>query len=338
MNKKHALDENTLHRAETAVIAVLPSSVEVQVPKSKSSADMIVNGQPISIKWAGKGHLGDVRRILSTGPQPDIVVAQKMSPGARGELAKAGVSWVDEAGFAEVVVGLIVVSRTGSPTSTKVRIKRWSPSVIAITEAILCGVAPTVSNTLSATGLSEGSCTNALRFLTDQGMLESEVERGPMSARRVVDTQKLLDAYIDAVERSPSGLSLEVGVIGRDPVKELVEIGKRWDHENIAWTSTGLIAAEVIAPLITSVSSMEVYVGAKTIVGLEAVAKKAGLLPIRGGRLKLKPFPSVAVRNMSEVVHGISVAPWPRIYADLLSAGVRGEDAAEHLLEVILGK
>lgn len=336
MKKYHSLNESTVSRAESAVIAVLPSSVEIQIPKDKNSADMIVNGQPLNIKWAGKGYLGDVRRVLSMSrDRPDIVVAQKISPGARKELIDAGVSWVDEGGSAEIVIGLIVVSRTGSPSKNKIEIKRWTPSVMAITEAILSGVKATVSDTASATGLSEGSCTNALRFLTNQGLIESTAMRGPKSARRIKDERKLIDAYVSAVEKTPLSLSLQVGIVGRDPVSELVEIGKRWHKAGIGWTSTGLIAANEIAPLLTSISSAEVYVSAKTIIGLEAIARKAELVPIEGGRLTLRPFPTIAVRTMSREVSGIQVAPWVRVYADLLRVGVRGEDAAEHLLEVI---
>ena len=336
MKKQRSMDERTVNRAEAAVIAVLPSSVNVEVPEDKYSADIIVNGQSLNIKWAGKGYLGDVRRILGMGrPWPDIVVAQKMSPGARKELADAGVSWVDETGSAEITIGLIVVSRMGIPLRNRTEIKRWTPSVMAVVEAIFCGTKPTVSATESATGLSEGSCTNALGFLTRKGLLESEVKRGPKSDRKVVDEQKLLDAYVSAVETTPSGLSLQVGLVGRDPVSELAEIGMRWNELNVAWASTGLVAANVIAPFITSVTSVEVYVSAKTIIGLEAVAKKAGLRPIKGGRLMLRPFPTISIRTMSRKIDGLQVAPWPRIYADLLHTGVRGEDAADHLLEVI---
>lgn len=336
MKKQHPLDESIGHRAEAAVIAVLPGSVEIEIPEDKYNVDMIVNGQPLNIKWAGKGYLGDVRRILGMGrPWPDIVVVQKISPGARKELADAGVSWVDENGSAEIIIGLILVSRTGMPSRSRTEIKRWSPSVMAIAEAILCGIKPTVSNAESATGLSEGSCANALKFLTNQGHLESEVKRGPKSARKVIDEQKLLDAYVSAIETKPLGLSLQVGLVGRDPVSELVEIGMRWKKLNVAWASTGLIAANVIAPFITAVNSVEVYVNAKTIVGLEAVAKKANLLPIEGGRLTLRPFPTIAVRTMSKEIDDLQIAPWPRIYVDLLHTGVRGEDAADHLLEVV---
>jgi hypothetical protein len=83
---------------------------------------------------------------------------------------------------------------------------------------------------------------------------------------------------------------------------------------------------------------VEVYVDAKTIAGLGAVAAEAALRPIAGGRLTLRPFPTLAARRLASEIGGLHVAPWPRVYADLRAFGVRGEEAAEHLRDVIRGR
>lgn len=91
----------------------------------------------------------------------------------------------------------------------------------------------------------------------------------------------------------------------------------------------------MFAPYLTTVTTAEVYVDRKTIAGLEAAAAVAGLQPIEGGRLILRPFPTVTAKSLAAVTGGLSLAPWPRVYADLRVLGVRGEEAAEHLREVI---
>ena len=336
MMQKHPADQDKGRRAEQTVLAVFPRSTKVDRPARNSGADLTVNGQPLTIKWVGQGHLGDIRPVLKQRRnRPNIIVARQMSPGARKALSEAGIGWVDETGAAEIAIGSIIVSRTGTSPDRIARPRRWAPAVMAIAEAVLCGVKATVSDTQAVTGLSAGSCINALRFLSDQTLLEADAERGRSSARRVADAGKLLKAYATAVEALPPSLKLQLGVAWRDPVTSIIEAGKKWRKANVTWATTGAAAASVIAPYLTAVTNAAIYVNADTIVGLEAIAMDAGLRPIEGGRLTIRPFPTVAVRALAQETKGLQVAPWPRIYVDLRNEGVRGEEAAEHLLEVI---
>ncbi len=266
---------------------------------------------------------------------PDIVVAVSMSPGARRALADAKIGWIDETGAAEIAIGSIIVSKSGRPVERDQRITDWTPAVLAVTEAILCGTKPTVAATQQATDLSSGSCTNALRFLTEQDLLTAAAQRGRDSGRRIADFNLLLRSYASAVSAADPPLVVQVGVVWRDPVPGLVKTGEHWDSRGRAWACTGVVAAQVLAPHLTAVGSADVYVDADTFAGLEAVAAEAGLEPIEGGRLSLRPFPTVASRTLSTRRRGLNVVPWPRVYADLRLIGVRGEEAAEHLLEVM---
>lgn len=157
-------------RAREALLNVLPSSVAVDVRTgSDEAADLVVAGQALDVKWAGEGNLGDLRRLAARRKsRPVIVVARRLSPASRQLLSEAGIGWVDETGAAEIAVGTLVVSRTGRPQPAD-GLKGWTPAVLAVAEALLCGVRATVSATEVATGLSTGSCTAALRFLANEG-------------------------------------------------------------------------------------------------------------------------------------------------------------------------
>lgn len=325
-------------RAADVVRAVLPRAAKVRTIRTDPEVDMIINDHSFQIKWIGDGRLGDAKRVLATRRgRPDIVVARHLSPGAREMLGEAGIGWVDETGAAEIASGTILVSRSGRLPKSAELPKRWTPSVVAVAEALLCGVKATVLATENATGLSNGSCTTALRMLTNIGLLKASAGRGRNSARQVVDDDHLLDVYASAVESLPPSISLQCGVIWRDTISGLTKIGERWDKAKIPWASTGAVAATVIAPHLTTVNAAMVYVNADTILDLEAIAAAAGLRPIEGGRLTLRPFPTVTAWRLATMIDGLWVVPWPRAYVDVRNVGVRGEDAAEHLREVISG-
>ncbi|MGE0878668.1 MAG: hypothetical protein AB7L13_07255 [Acidimicrobiia bacterium] len=321
------------NRAETALLSVLPRAA-----RARRTVDGVgVGGQLLDVEWVGEGQLGDVAPLLAARrPKRNlVVVARRLSPGARAALSDAGIAWVDETGAAEIAIDTIVVSRTGVVDKPVPKPAGWAPAVLAVAEAALVGVKPTASAMQEATGLSVGSCVNGLKVLTEFGLLEASATRGRHSARRVTDPDRFLSAYAIAAPALTDDLRLEVGVTWRDFADGLKTAAHAWKREGIEYAATGVLAAGLIAPLLTTIATVEVYVSAETIVGLEAVALAAKLKPITGGRLVLRPFPTVSANRLSTNVDGLRVAPWPRVYVDLEHAGVRGEEAAEHLKEVV---
>lgn len=329
----------TTERAVDALRHVLPTSADVRYEVAGDEPDLVVNGCALELRWVGRGRLGDARQLLHDARVSDrlIAVAREFSPGAKNALSEQGVGWLDETGAAEIAVESIVVSRTGRPTKQPDSEARWTPSVLATAEALLCGSTATVSSIEEITGLSTGSCTKALRTLTQLGLLASNADRGPTSGRHVTDPTALLEAYVTADKARRPAIELVVGALWRDAVVGLAQIGERWTAGDIGWASTGAVASAVIAPFLTTIDTAVVYVDTETIAGLEATARTADLVPIEAGRLTLRPFPTVSTRRLSTLVDGLQVAPWPRVYADLQHIGVRGEEAAEHLREVVGG-
>lgn len=339
MARDHLTEPSVSHRVETAVRAAFPRSVKVRAIARDSGTDLVVNGIAIQAKWLGEGGLRQVREILTRKrDRPDIIVARRVSPGAREALSQAGIGWVDETGAAEIVLGSIVISKSGHAEPARQKSDRWTPAVLAVAEALLCERKATVSAMREATKLSSGSCTQSLSVLTRLGLLSAVAARGRDSARKVVDANQLLDAYAAAAVAMPPAPSIRVGVTWREIAAGLGEVGKQWKKAGLDWVATGTAAASVIAPYITSVTTADVYIGAKTIASLHAAADLVGLRPIDGGRLTLRPFPTVTTRLLAEERDGLRVAPWPRVYVDLRAAGVRGEEAAEHLREFRHGR
>ncbi len=324
-------------RIEAAIRAVMPKSLKIHVTGDNTQADVRINGTAIHALWLPSGGLREAKAVLTRRPKPNVVVASQLSLGAREALANAGVGWLDGTGAAEIALGTLVVSRSGLRPQPPRRTSRWTPVVLAVAEALLCGSLATVEGVVRVTGLSAGACTYALRTLEEFGLVVSSARRGRASARRLSDLNILLDAYaVEAVAptRAPA---LRVGVTWQEIIPGLGAAGRGWSKAGRPWAVTGVAAASLLAPYLSTITSAEVYLEARTLVELEAAALEVNLRPIDGGRLLLRPFPTVTTRRLAETRQGLRIAPWPRVYADLRATGVRGEEAAEHLREVLHG-
>lgn len=210
-------------RLERAVRAVLPAGGLV-ITKAVGDGRIQVDaaGGRFIATWIGEGWLRDARSALAAGEsRADIVVARRMSPGARSAVAQAGLGWVDESGGAEIALPGLLVSRSGRPDPKVQRSPRWTRSVVGTAEALLLGTRPTVAEVEAVTGLSAGSATKALAVLTELGLLRSGAARGRRSAREIDDRDGLLDAYAAAATALSPTLSLRVGLGGRDLISEL---------------------------------------------------------------------------------------------------------------------
>jgi hypothetical protein len=322
-------------RAVSALEAVLPPGTEVKVTASDGrDVSVSVAGRRLRLRWLPVGWPRQLAEALRLKPRPDIVAARQLSPGARALARQEGVGWVDESGAAEISAGTIVISRTGTPALPLDSKVGWRPTTLAVCEVLLSGCLATVSAVVTATGLSTSGVATALKFLDDQGFLAGDADRGPQSRRHVADGDGLMDAYAAAAERLRSPVSIRAGVVWRDPLAAVAEIGRRWDETSIEWAVTSALSAAVWAPAMTEIAPMEIYVTGKTPGDLRKAASAAGLQDMEGGRLVLRPFPTPAgARVTTELKLGLRSVLWPRAYADLRTTGVRGEDAAENLRE-----
>ena len=332
----------THQRAASALRAVLPDRTPVRehsVDGAHRDVLVTVAGRELRLRWLPVGWPRQVAEALQHHPRPHLLAAPRLSPGARKAAAAAGVGWVDESGAAEIDLPNLVVSRTGDPADRSDANAGWRPATLAVCEALLTGCATaTVSSVTDATGLAMSTAATALKFLEHDGFLAGDAARGREAGRRVSDRQALLDAYAAAASRLRAPISIPVGVLWRDPVAGAIEAGSHWTRANLDWAATSALSAAVLAPVQTEIAPMEIYVSARTPGDLRRAAATAGLQEINGGRLTLRPFPTPAGSTLTVAIaiaidDQLRSVLWPRVYADLRTTGVRGEDAAEHLRE-----
>ena len=316
---------------------MLPRAAKVRSHGASDGIGIDVNGTRFYARWTGARTTGDVslqqvREVLlhhSDGPL--VVVGRRISSGARDRLSRAGIGWVEETSSAEIAFDGLVVSRHGRNVLQPRRSWGWPRSVLALAEALLCGVRPTVLATMEATGLSAGSCAQGLSFLTRLRFLTADAARGRSSARRIVDADDLLDSYSGATGETQTDVSVPVEVVGNDMIRVLTAASRKWDLAGILWAATGSLAAQVLAPSRARLINADVFVAADTRCSIVAIAAIAGFRPTRWGRLTLRPFPTVTTRRLTDEKLGIRLAPWPRVYADLCSGGTWAKKAAENL-------
>lgn len=321
-------------RALRALEAILPSGAHVKVLADQDDRDLIVSvaGRKLRLRWLPVGWPRQVAEALRRRPRPDIIAAPRLSPGARHLAGQQEVGWLDESGAAEIATGSLLISRTGHPAVPLDSSLGWRPATLAICEVLLAGHPATVSAVADRTGLAVSTVAESLKFLDSQGFLSTHAARGPLSRRYISDENALMDAYAAAAERLQTPVSIRVGVLWRDPVNSAIETGRSWKAFGTHWAITSALSASVLAPFQTEIAPMEIYLAGRTPGDLRNAATAAGLREIEGGRLILRPFPTPANGTITfEPMPGLVSVLWPRVYADLRTVGVRGEEAAEHL-------
>jgi hypothetical protein len=311
-------------RVRRILVASLPQNLRVSVAPGQGDAspryDVTVQAGATDHRfiagWAGEGWPADVEELIRHVPEVEVAVATNLSEGARDALARLGVGWIDEAGHAAInrTSGLVVSREPAHPWSRPKPSARWSRSTLAVAEAALSGVVPTVEN-----------------------LERPQALRGPMSGRRIVDTDALLDAYATAAAelRSKKPLFLVHRLWIGDAVETLrTEIAPALGASTNSWAVTGSAASVFLAPYLSDVTTLELYVDGDLFSDREGLANRLGGRVVeRGHVIEVRELPTM-MSAKGPVIAGVSLALPVRVYADLRAAGGRAAEAAQHLLEV----
>ncbi len=290
--------------------------------------------------WTSEGWPADVERLLRLAPNVDVVAARSVSVGARESLAERGVGWFDETGGAHLTLpsGLVVVRDANSEHQPPVGEARWARSTVAVAEAVLSGTEPRVDTVQHATGLSRGATAKALVQLENDGLLKRATARGPGSARRVADASGLLDRYSTAVAAlSGKAPVVRLHRLWDDPIESLIhDLAPGLVVEHVAWAATGVVASMLLAPYLSNLTVVELYVDESLTFDVARLADLLGARQVdRGHRIEVRALPNLITATAGPVIDGVRCAPPARVYADLLARGGRAGEAAQHLREVL---
>lgn len=352
------------NRAVRALEAVMPDQVVAEWDVDLRDGDVPVVYLPLAhphrlvVAWVGEGFPQDVRSAIEShrgrlGVDDALVlVGRRMSKGAQEHLREQRVSWVDERGQAEIIQppGLVVVRGPLSGRLQRIEPEiRWTRSTGAVAESLLSWYAENWAHQSSQvevprpSELAEGAhwstpqVARVLQQFDANGWTEKVgPERGPGATRILRDPGALLSAWAGWYRRRPLE-STSTHVVWRD-AEQFWNDDLRTRLPANAWALSGWLGLAQVAPFMTSIPTITCYLEAAAYDHyLPSLMEAAGLREVEtGSRVKfIRAEPHVL--NWSVRESPDRVVSNVRLYGDLLRAGVRGEDAAEHLRETSIG-
>jgi len=172
-----------------------------------------------------------------------------------------------------------------------------------------------------------------LTRLEAEGILAVE-GAGPSRVRRVTNPTALIDLWAEEnVERPTRTLA---HLLAQTPQRLVRELGLGLGRSRIDYALTGAAAGSLVAPFITAVPVVEVWVQATAAV--EQICDAAGADRVADGHnvvfLQAKDDAPLAFR---EQVHDLWVVNRFRLYVDLRRDPRRGPEQAEHLRREVIG-
>jgi Transcriptional regulator, AbiEi antitoxin, Type IV TA system len=344
--------------AQSILLRVLPDDLQARLDGTLVVGNVAQRQLRMRPVWSGQGFPADVKRALSIVEPDDgaitVVVARKMSDGAKKYLIDHHVAWADASGYAEIAVPdwfYLARLRPANVIAAQPREFKWSPSIAIVGEYILSrrleipqlreGVWDTVDRVGSiseATNISYGQVAKTLSALDSEGYTAKVgPERGPNSSREIKDRGRLLSDWAGSYSRAGRrGRQAELHVPWRDTFEstDLIERTLRSDR----WAVSGWAAADAIAPFTTSLPDLLVYVPDSDFdTSLEAIKSDPNVTPVeRGGRIRFCSTESFAFQFVKRI-NGRPVVSPIRVYADLVRLAGRGAEAADHLREAAIG-
>jgi hypothetical protein len=343
-------DDRLARRIRDATVTVLadlsmmPPKVEVEprLGQTTSVFDVIIHSDRAEHRftagWAGKGWKPDIERLLAV-TRVQVVYAASISDEAKEWLRNRRLGWLDETGAANIALptGLVLKCEGHKHTTQHPPKDRWTKAMLAAVEAILAGSPPTVEAVEEAVAISRGASASALSRLEQQGLLDRPGrKRGRGISRRVVDMDLLIDRYAEAAAdfRSKQKVVMLHRLLA-DPLQTLAaEIGPALNTEGATWAVSGPAASTLLAPYLGDVTTLDLYVDHRLFAAKDHLAiLMGGRVVEKGHRVEVRELPT-AMSARGPEVNGVHVALPARVYADLVAAGGRAAEAANHLREV----
>ncbi len=344
--------DTVIYRMTRALSQIVERPVEPVAAGNDGRWGVIVSAggadHRLELVWAGEGWPADVEEVLAGIPAPWprqlLVVARRFSTGALDLLLEHDANWVDETGRARIEgpTGLLVIRDAERKVDETRAVRfRWSSSSIDIAELLLTQPSEKINAVEIAErlGWSHAQTTSVLRRFDKEGWTAKlGAGRGPTGVRRLAAAASLLDAWAAHVGGGEHERVLTHRVL-RDPMTFLRDELAPVLTDSMPWAASGWAGLEVAAPFVTAVPVLQIYVPREASADgrLRTAMQAVGLREVdEGARVEFWTAAATAL-SLSSTTAGVPVVSAPRLYADLRALGGRGEEAAQHVREELVG-
>ncbi len=351
MKNIQVVKNRTLDPWAIAALRQVPGTQGVEVAPEGSGADLVLRvaglRRLVFVELKRHADAATAHALGASVPARErsrwLLAAETTTAGARDALAAQGIGYVDAAGNAKIEMpGLIV--RTGAFSAGAVIAAPKAPPVPTrlagkaglVAQALLLDRdrAWRVGDLADVADVSDGLAHRVLARLEKAGVVASE-GRGPAKTRRVTSPAALLDLWAEEdVERRVRQTAAYL--LGRPGGDLSALASERLTSARIAHAVTGVAAAAVVAPVLTSIPVVQLRVTG--LVDTSTVIKALDARPAEEGfNLVLVQADGDLGLKFRRMVHGRWVAAATRIYLDALRDPRRGREQADEFRRVVLG-
>lgn len=315
---------------------------------TRPDAEISIEGRtrPIVLETKRRVDAANVHAIVALARRTPkgrdfILVAEHTSEGARQILEANGVAYLDGLGNASIRLPGVFV-RTGSFSVAAAIVARQSVKARLAGKAGLIAQALLldrdrswrVADMAAEAGVSTGLAHRVLARLEDATILAAD-GIGPRKVRRIANPGALLDLWSEE-EKEQGARRTAAFVLARPGARTAVLLSERLAGAGITHAITGIAAAALLAPALTSVPVTQVRVTA-AIPASDVLHALEARQTEEGSNLVIVQGVDDAELRFRREVDGIWLAADTRIYLDSLRDPRRGKEQAQVFRESVLG-
>lgn len=296
---------------------------------------------PIAVEFKRRANAATARQLVdqadTLADTPLLMVAGETTAEARAILEAHGIGVIDGLGNAHLELpGLLFHLEGNRPRRratgpiTPIRL-RGKAGIAAQALLLQPDRNWKVQDLAKEAGVATGLAHRVLARLEEEGVVAAEGS-GPQRVRRVTNRAALLDLWAEEqLERPRRTLG---HLLAQTPQQLIQQLGTNLGRAGIDYALTGAAAANLVAPFVTAVPVVEVWVAETA--APEQLGAAAG--PVTEGQnvvfLQGKDDAPLVFREQRQ---NLWLANRFRLYADLQRDPRRGREQANHLREQVIG-